>query len=94
MLDFYAMLIKENVFLSSKRVVFIMHDIAILAASVKTTLLEVSNQALALGNGLLNAAPGDNLANPNNSVKYLLHIHETLAKLAEECDQFLTPPSS
>lgn len=67
--------------------VVVMSDLAILAASIKTTLLEVAKQASALGIGLQNAAPGDKLGTPNNSVQYLLSTSESLAKLAEICDK-------
>lgn len=63
-----------------------MSDIAIQAASIKTTLLEIARQAGALGAGLQNAAPGDKTGTPNHSIQYLLATAEQLVKLAEECD--------
>lgn len=63
-----------------------MSDIAIQAASIKTTLLEIARQAGALGAGLQNAAPGDKTRTPNHSIQYLLATAEQLVKLAEECD--------
>lgn len=61
-----------------------MSDAAILAASVKTSLLEVAKQANALGTGLQNAAPGDKVGTPNNSVNYLLAISEEINALVEK----------
>lgn len=61
-----------------------MSDAAILAASVKTTLLEVAKQANALGTGLQNAAPGDKTGTPNNSVAYLLSITEEINAIVEK----------
>lgn len=86
------MLIKEDVPFA-KGMVIIMTDIAILAASIKTTLLEVSKQASALGVGLQNAAPADKSGTPNNSVQYLLEVSENLSKLAELCDKLLSTTS-
>lgn len=83
------MLINKNEFYQTG-IVILMSEIAILAASVKSSLLEISKQASALGIGLQNAAPGEKLGMPNNSVQYLLEISEVLAKLAEECNLFLT----
>lgn len=82
-----AMLINERDFYQ-RETVFVMSDIAILAASVKTTLLEIAKQANALGTGLQNAAPGD--APPNSSVLYLLKIAESLHQSAESCEVFLS----
>lgn len=67
-----------------------MSDAAILAASAKTILLEVSKQAGALGAGLQNAAPGVKAGGPNNSVSYLLATSDALTKLADECDTLTT----
>jgi len=64
-----------------------MSETAVLAAFVKTTLLEIAKQAGALGLGLQNAAPGDKTGTPNNSVSYLLSTSDNLAKIAEECGQ-------
>lgn len=64
-----------------------MSDITPLAASMKTTLLQIAKQALALGTGLQNAAPG---GAPGGSAQYLLKTYESLTKIADECDhQFL-----
>ncbi len=65
-----------------KRMVIFMTDAAILAASVKTTLLEISKQAAALGSGLQINAPGNK---PSDSAQYLLLSAESNAKIAEEC---------
>lgn len=70
-------------------IVIIMSDVTIIAASTKNSLLELSKQTSALGIGLQNAAPGEKLGKPNNSVQYLLETSESLAKIAEECDAFL-----
>lgn len=59
-----------------------MSDALVLAASIRTTLLEVAKQAEALGSGLQNAAqPGMS----SNSVSYLLFISENIQQAAEEC---------
>lgn len=82
------MLISESN-LSQPRVMIVMSEIAILAATVKTTLAEIAKQANALAVGLQNAAPADRANTPNNSVQYLLHTHDSLVKLAEECEKLL-----
>jgi hypothetical protein len=80
------MIIRESTaYTNINGVVFCMSDAAILAASIKTALLEISRQAGALGAGLQNAAPGDRTGAANLSVSYLLDISENLAKIAEEC---------
>ena len=73
-----------------------MSDIAIVAALVKNTLLEISKQEQALGEGLLGAAPGERTGLPNNSIQYLLMGSEYLMKVTERCNEFLpsTPPIS
>lgn len=71
-----------------------MSDAAILAASIKTTLLEVAKQAEALAIGLQNAAPGDKSGAPNNSVSYLLGISENINHLAEDCGKIQSVSSS
>lgn len=81
-----AMLISKRE-LSKTGVVIAMSDIMIIAASAKTTLLEIAKQAAALGTGLQNAAPGDKTGAPNNSVQYLLQTSEVLTKLAEDCEK-------
>ena len=72
----------------------IMSEIANIAASVKTTLLEVARQAEGLGNGLYNAAPGSvpgtKAASPNKSVEYLLSGAKNLLDLAAKCDQIIS----
>lgn len=78
--------LNECSFLSGK---YIMSEMAIIAASMKSTLKEIAKQATALGTGLQNAAPGDKTGAPNNSVQYLLSVAENLAKIAEECDKLL-----
>jgi hypothetical protein len=70
-----------------------MTDNAVLAATIKTTLLEIAKQASALGTGLLNAAPGDKSGTPNNSVSYLLNTSENLTKIAEECGKIVQSSS-
>jgi hypothetical protein len=65
-----------------------MSDTAILAASVKITLLEIAKQASALGVGLQNAAPGEKTGVPNNSVQYLLNISTNITKIAADCEKF------
>lgn len=86
------MLINENNFYQS-RVLIVMSDIAILAAFAKSTLLEVSKQQFALGEGLQNAAPGEKSGTPNKSVQYLLTGSEYLAKLAVQCDELIETSS-
>ncbi len=77
------MLVREHYLYQSGMV--IMSDTVIIAASARTTLLEIAKQANALGTGLQNAAPGDRAGAPNNSVQYLFAIAESLIKIAEEC---------
>lgn len=81
------MLINE-IELHQAGIVIIMSDLAIIAASVKNTLLEISKQASALGIGLQNAAPGEGTSSPNNSVQYLLETSASLVKIAEDCGEF------
>ncbi len=64
----------------------IMSDVAIMAATIKSKLLEVAKQAAALGEGLQNAAPGDKAGSANPSVQYLLAISESLKTLANDCE--------
>ena len=69
-----------------------MSDAMVLAASIKTSLLEIAKQAAALGSGLQNAAPGDkNASAPNNSVTYLLKTAENITRIAEECGKLGLP---
>lgn len=75
-------------------VIYYMSDAAILAASVKATLLEVARQAGALGLGLQNAAPGDKTGTPNNSVAYLLSVSESINTIAEDCGKIQSSASS
>jgi 2-phospho-L-lactate guanylyltransferase (CobY/MobA/RfbA family) len=91
-IDTYAMIINE-VEIYQERVVIVMSDISIIAASAKTTLLEIAKQASALATGLQNVAPGDKKGTPNKSVQYLFNISESLTKIAEECGKFLTSSS-
>lgn len=65
-------------------------DLAIIAASTKSTLLEVSKQANALGTGLQNAALGEKAGVPNPSVQYLLDISDELTLLAAKCDELIS----
>lgn len=76
------------------RVISYMSDAAILAASIKTGLLDVAKQAAALGTGLQNAAPGTKAGAPNNSVSYLLAVSDSLSKLAQECGKIQSAPTS
>jgi hypothetical protein len=82
------MLIKKTEFYQTG-IVIIMSDLAIVAASLKNTLLEISKQASALGVGLQNAAPGEKVGAANNSVQYLLETSKGIAKIAEGCGEFL-----
>lgn len=84
----YVMLITENSGFQEVRM-HIMTDTTILAAFIKASLNEIGKQAQGLGTGLLNAAPGDKAANPNNSILYLLAISESLTKLAKDCEEQL-----
>jgi hypothetical protein len=81
------MLIRESTLYQNGEVI-VMSDTAIIAASAKTTLIEIAKQAGALGMGLQNAAPGDKKGTPNNSVQYLISMSESLIKLADECGAF------
>lgn len=81
------MLIRENNVQLTQRVC-VMTDVAIFAASIKTTLLQIAEQAKGLGVGLQNAAPARDT--PNQSVQYLLAVSEIIQKTSIECDQFLT----
>lgn len=82
-----AMLISKSELI--RDTVIIMSDLAILTASVKKTLLDISKQAQALGIGLQNAAPGDKIGTPNNSVQYLLDTALNLQECAEECSKLV-----
>lgn len=73
----------------SQNKLVVMSDIAVLVASVKTTLLEIAKQTQALGVGLQNAAPGDKLGSPNNSVQYLCDVSENLTDIAKKCEAML-----
>lgn len=64
-------------------------DLAIIAASTKSTLLDIGKQANALGAGLQNAALGDRAGVPNPSVQYLLDIADELNLLAAKCDELI-----
>lgn len=70
-----------------------MTDIAVLATSIKTTLLEVAKQASTLGIGLQNAAPGEKRGVPNYSVQYLLEVSQALKQGAAQCDEFISASS-
>lgn len=74
------------------RILFVMSEIAVQAASVKTKLLEIAKQAGTLAAGLQNAAPGDKEA-PNTSIQYLTSIAEALTNIAEECEELAHPAS-
>lgn len=74
------------------RIVFVMSEIAVEAASAKTKLLEIAKQASVLAAGLQNAAPGDK-GTPNASIQYLTAIADALTALAEECEELAHPTS-
>ena len=78
------MLSRENDRKNPDGVVIPMSDTAIIAASMKVSLLEIAKQAKALGIGLQNAAPSGGTS-PNNSVQYLLDIGESIEKIADQC---------
>lgn len=67
--------------------VVIMNEVALLVESVKHKMQEIAKQASTLGNGLLNAAPGEKADTPNASVTYLLTIAETINKTTSEIDK-------
>jgi hypothetical protein len=66
--------------------VIIMSDMDILAATIKSNLREIAKQAAALGTGLQNAAPGNKIDTPNNSIQYLLSVSDVLVKVADDCE--------
>lgn len=72
----------------SLRLATIMSELALIAASAKTTIESLAHQIYALGEGLQNAAP-EKAGVPNKSVQYLLDIAESLGKVAEQYDRFL-----
>jgi hypothetical protein len=87
------MLINEPVYVQYEKA-YIMSELAIIAAYAKSSFSEISKQADALANGLLNAAPGGKPGTmPNKSIQYLLDTSEKLAKSGEECEQFLKSSS-
>lgn len=61
-----------------------MTDIAVIAESIETTLLDVAKQAATLATGLQNVAPHDKAATPNKSVQYLFEIADVLTDAAEK----------
>ena len=75
---------------SQTRIVVIMSEIIVQAASVKMRLEEVAKQAAALAAGLQNAAPGEKDA-PNTSIQYLAAMADALAELTEDCDELIHP---
>jgi hypothetical protein len=76
------------------RMVIIMSDMDILAATVKSALRDIAKQAGALGTGLQNAAPGSKSDTPNNSVQYLLSVSDVLIKTADDCDALFQKTNS
>ncbi len=68
--------------------VYIMSDLAIIAVTTKSALLDISKQAAALAVGLQNAAPADKSGAPNNSVQYLFAVSASLASIAEALSVF------
>lgn len=79
----------QNVGWYKREIVTIMSDLAVITASTKVSLLEISKQASALGIGLQNAAPGEREGALNTSVQYLLEIAAELHKKAESCGNLL-----
>lgn len=75
---------------SQTRIVVIMSEIIVQAASVKMRLEEVAKQAAALAAGLQNASPGEKDA-PNASIQYLTAMADALAELTEDCDELIHP---
>ncbi len=73
-------------------IVFIMNEVSVQAAAVKTKIAEISKQAAALAAGLQNAAPGEKDA-PNPSIQYLIAIAEALGAVAGECEELINPGS-
>lgn len=67
-----------------------MSDLAIIVASAKMSLHEISKQSSALATGLQNASPSDRTGAPNNSIQYLFAIAESLEETAEECGKILS----
>lgn len=66
-----------------------MSELAIWAATIKTSLRDIGKQASALGTGLQNAAPGDKTGAPNNSVQYLTETSEQLEHVVEQIEKML-----
>lgn len=72
-----------------------MSELAIVAATMKVRLREISNQAKALATALHNAAPGDKKPGvPNNSIEYLFNVAESLAESADKCEKTHQPPEA
>ena len=80
----FAERIIENVMIT--RNVIIMSDIRLIVSNLKVSLMELSKQTALLGNGLLNAAPGDKQGGPNPSVQYLLATADNLKALVDTCE--------
>ena len=85
------MLISENRSYTCEAVI-IMTEKAVIAASTKSTLDDISKQAEALGTGLLNISPGlaQSKASANQSVEYLLAISDNLSRISERCAILMT----
>jgi hypothetical protein len=66
-----------------------MVEIISLIVSVRGSLQEIAKQALALGSGLQNAAPGDKSGIPSKSVLYLLDTAEQLSAIVKECEALI-----
>jgi hypothetical protein len=81
------MLNREVFSFQQTEAIYVMTDVALIAATVKASLHEVAKQAEGLATGLQNAAPGSAALTPNKSVQYLFSTAEQLAKLAEDCDK-------
>jgi hypothetical protein len=71
--------------------VIFMTDSVILAATVKTTLLEISSQSAKLAAGLQMHSPDNQLS---GSGKYLALAAENCANKAEECGKKFLPDST
>lgn len=63
-----------------------MLDPAALRESVKTTLLEISKQQRALGEGLQGVAIAK-AGTPNLTIQYLLESAEYIAEKAKQCNE-------
>jgi hypothetical protein len=67
-----------------------MSDNTYLATMVQSALQDIAKQALTLGTGLQNAAPGDKVKQPNMVISYLLETADNLNQLAKECEAIVS----